>query len=75
MQPQQPEQPLGLGTELLVRPGEHGPHIGRDLRVVERVETTAFVCELAGQRAESEAGMGGRPGRHDAQREGSRRPG
>ena len=73
MHAEQAEHPRrGLG-ELVVGPGEHGPHVGHRVPGLERVQPAPGVPQLGGEFGQRALGPAGRAADHDAQ--GQREPG
>ncbi len=54
MEPEQPEQPGGLGRELTIGPGEHRPGICRCIRPAEGVQASPRRRELVGEGGQRE---------------------
>ncbi len=69
VQAEQPEHPRGLVAELVGRPGEDRPQVGRLLAGPQRVEAAPRVGQLGGEVGEPQGGAGHRPGAGHAQRE------
>ena len=67
MHAEQAEHPRrGLG-ELVVGPGEHGPHVGHRVVGLERVQPAPGVAQLGGQFGQRALGPAGRAADRDAQ--------
>jgi hypothetical protein len=71
LQRQQPEKPAGLRAEVMVRPREDAPSVGGHARS-ECVEAALRAPQIAGDRGQREAGMGGSSRGNDSQ--GQRQP-
>ena len=69
VQAQQPEHPRRGSVELLVGPGEHGPHVGGAMPGVERVQPPARVAQVGGQRGQRVPRLPGGAGGGDGQRQ------
>ncbi|MDQ0936197.1 hypothetical protein QFZ49_006172 [Streptomyces turgidiscabies] len=67
VQPQQAEEPGGVGTERLVGPGEHRPYLARGLPAVQGVQASVGPAQLPGERRERQTGLGGGAGGDDRQ--------